>query len=325
MKLFLIYSSIVIISIIITIYLLAFNTSFSTKVIIQNYLLAIKIKIFENLIDNIINLVKEDRTYFVYTSYSISSLSSININNNEEKEYLQIMNYSDGNENTTTIYENPVHNLLMFYPKDWKIIGDESNISFLPSLSDKSQEIKLIINISHSGNVPLKEYASIQIINLKQNKTDFKILDSGISSIDSNQAYKLTYSYSDNEKTFEIYQIWTIFGEKLYSIAFQATTGNFDLYFPTIQKILNFIEIQGIASETNHESSKVRVPGINVTRDPNEILYNPISKKLFVTNFKFHTVSVIDEYTDRLIKEIKVGMFPIALNVNPDLNTYIYI
>ena len=70
--------------------------------------------------------------------------------------------------------------------------------------------------------------------------------------------------------------------------------------------------------------NQVRIPGIKVTRDPNEILYNPISKKLFVTNFKFHTVSVIDEYTDRLIKEIKVEMFPIALNVNPDLNN-IYI
>ena len=32
--------------------------------------------------------------------------------------------------------------------------------------------------------------------------------------------------------------------EKLYSIAFEATTENFDLYFSTIQKILNFMKLR---------------------------------------------------------------------------------
>jgi YVTN family beta-propeller protein len=323
MQLSLIYISIVNISIIITIHLFLFNQNFSPNVMIQNYLITIKIKTFEDITDNILNLVKGNQIDFAYASNTPNSASFIDANNKETSKDSSIMNSSDGNVVNTTIYENPANNLLIFYPSEWKVRGDENNISFLPPIKDKNKsfDTKLIINVSESGHVPLKEYASIQIIDLKQNKTHFNILDSGISLIAGNQAYKLTYSYSNNGKSYKIYQIWIMLDEKLYAIAFEATIENFDLYFSTIQKILNFIEIQGIAEATAHEQIKEKIPGLKVAIDPYEIVYNPISKKFFVTNFKFHTVSVIDESTDRSIKEIKVGKFPIALKVNLDLNT----
>ena len=166
MQLSLSYISIVNISIIIAIHLFLFNQNFFTNVIIQNYLIAIKIKNFEELTDNILHMVKGNQIYFAYASNFPTSSSFIDPNNKEISKDPSIRNSSDGNVTNTTIYENPTNNLLIFYPSEWKLGGDENNISFLPPIKDKNKSLdtKLIINVSESGHVPLKEYASIQII-----------------------------------------------------------------------------------------------------------------------------------------------------------------
>ncbi len=296
----------------------------------QNHPLTIKLESLKDLFYNFINVVNEIQIQAVYASNSMISSFFSGYYDKEGKKDQSVMNYSIGNTNTTKIYTSPLHNFTFSYPSEWKQEGDENNLFFYPSLKNnyETKEIRLLIKVSPWGHVPLTEHVSIQITNMKQNNTDFNILDSGIIYIDAISAYKLDdpilaykliYSYKENEKFYKVYQVWTIIEEKVYSIAFQAPTEYFDDYYPMIQGILDsmFIETK---TTTDKKLDNGTIPGLKVAIDPHDIVFNPISNKLYVANFKFHTLSVIDNSTDKLIKEIKVGRFPEDLIVNPDLN-----
>ena len=62
---------------------------------------------------------------------------------------------------------------------------------------------------------------------------------------------------------------------------------------------------------------------INVGDIPNEIIYNPSNKAMYVVNFGSDDVSVINSATNTVIKTINVGDGPEHLEYNP--NGYIYV
>ena len=72
---------------------------------------------------------------------------------------------------------------------------------------------------------------------------------------------------------------------------------------------------------------KSGVPGtvdVRVGKEPNAVAVNPKTNKVYVTNKKSNTVSVIDGKTNKVIATVKVGPEPNAVRVNP-LTNKIYV
>ena len=63
---------------------------------------------------------------------------------------------------------------------------------------------------------------------------------------------------------------------------------------------------------------------IPVGGSPYVLEYNPSNKSIYVGNYFSYSVSVIDQYTNKVIKTIDVGDAPIDLIFNPR-NGYIYV
>ena len=65
-------------------------------------------------------------------------------------------------------------------------------------------------------------------------------------------------------------------------------------------------------------------PKLRLAKYPDDIVVDPITDKTYMANFRFHSVSVVDGLSDKLITEIKVGRFPLSVTVNPDSsNVYV--
>ena len=221
---------------------------------------------------------------------------------------------------THVIYENPTNNLKLSYPQNWNRTGNENNFTLLSLLNknDSFQE-NININISPSGNVPLDESASLDIIKYKQNNPQFKLFDFGFTSIADNRAYKVVYTFSNSTDSYKVLDLRTIVGGKLYSFIFTSNLEQYAIFLPVVNKIIDSLEIQGLTKQSAKTFSNL--PKLRVVPDPYDIVSDPTSDRVYIVNFRSHSVSAVNDMTDRLLTEIKVGRFPLSISVNPDFGT----
>ena len=74
-------------------------------------------------------------------------------------------------------------------------------------------------------------------------------------------------------------------------------------------------------SEILIENKLRNIELINVGELAKKILINPFTSLVYVLNQNSDTISVIDEYTNELIKNITVGTFPISMDIDTKTNT----
>ena len=228
--------------------------------------------------------------------------------------------HTSSRNNNSLIYENPTHNLKLYYPVDWQKIASENNITFYSPSRNANDSFRenIAINILPSGNVPLDESESLIIMAYRQTKADFRLLEFDAITLAGNPGYKIVYTYRDGEKLLKSLQLRTVVGGKSYSFVFTAGLDQYGNYLPVANRILDSLEIQGL---TKHAPIKYNYPKLRLGSDPFDIVVDPITDRLYIANFRFHSVSVIDSSTDKVTSEIKVGRFPSSLDVNTDLNS----
>jgi YVTN family beta-propeller protein len=227
---------------------------------------------------------------------------------------------SSPTNNNSLVYENPTHNLKLSYPVDWQKIASENNITFYSPNRNANDSFRenIAINILPSGNVPLDKSESLIILAYRQTKPDFRLLDFGAITLAGNPGYKIVYSYSDGEKLLKSLELRTVVGGKSYSFVFTAGLDQYVNYLPVANRILDSLEIQGL---TKQPPIKYNYPKLRLGSDPFDIVVDPVTDRLYIANFRFHSVSVIDGSTDKVTSEIKVGRFPSSLDINTDLNS----
>ncbi|MFL6408294.1 MAG: PsbP-related protein [Nitrososphaeraceae archaeon] len=161
------------------------------------------------------------------------------------------------------MYENPVYGIKIDYPASW--LKSEINRNDLVAVFVLSSEkkplsernvsefilenlmigIKTIASSSLSSsstsvpkNVLLNKFVNEQISYYKQAFTDFHIIASNTTgSIDNNPTYEVQYIHKNGRATFDTLQIWTIKGNSIYTIRFNADPADFPLYLPIIRKM----------------------------------------------------------------------------------------
>jgi YVTN family beta-propeller protein len=218
------------------------------------------------------------------------------------------------------IYENTGNNFKIAYPFGWREISNGSNVTLVSPLEDKSDDFqeKIIFTFESTGNIKLVNMVSLKIIGYRQDLIGFNLLDFRKDILGGNPAHLLVYSYNNDNMSLTNLELFTSVGTKTYSFYFVSETSKFSSYLPIIHKLLNSIEIQGLTTSPTKPVGKVSELEISV--DPYSMVVDPVTGKMYITNIRFHTVSVVDSSTDKILKEINVGRYPTSIGIDTGVN-----
>lgn len=222
--------------------------------------------------------------------------------------------------NKWSVFENTINNFKVSYPSNWKRVSIDNNVTFYSPIKNRNDSFQenVLINTSPSANTPLDRLVSLALIEYRQSKEDFRLIESGVISISENPAYKTVYTYRTGNDLYKALEIKTTTEGKLYSIIFTARLDEYYNYLTTMNRVLDSIDIQRLVKQP---LSTEKYPKLIVAIDPYEMVADPNTDNLYITNFRIHSLSVVDETTDKVKTEIKVGRFPASVDVNPELST----
>ena len=164
---------------------------------------------------------------------------------------------SISNTTTTTsdflTYENPLVGIKMQYPSNWTVsdtaLRDYNDVvafySPLQNLSDALPAQLVLSMVRYSQNISLDEYTNLSLSALNQSQ-QFIVNESNPFTLANNPAHKIIFSaISPTEQiNFNVMQIWTSIGNKLYILSYNAEAPKFSKNLPTIEQMLQTVEIK---------------------------------------------------------------------------------
>jgi eukaryotic-like serine/threonine-protein kinase len=164
---------------------------------------------------------------------------------------------SISNTTTTTpdflTYENPLVGIKMQYPSNWTVSGtalrDYNDVvafySPLQNLSDALPAQLVLSMVRYSQNISLDEYTNLSLSALNQSQ-QFIVNESNPFTLANNPAHKIIFSAISptDQVNFNVMQIWTSIGDKLYILSYNAEAPKFSKNLPIIEQMLQSVEIK---------------------------------------------------------------------------------
>ena len=160
--------------------------------------------------------------------------------------------------NTTTTsdfltYENLLVGIKMQYPSNWTVsssaLRDYTDVvafySPLQNLSDALPAQLVLSMVRYSQNISLDEYTNLSLSALNQSQR-FIVNESNPFTLANNPAHKIIFSAISptDQGNFNVMQIWTSIGNKLYILSYNAEASKFSKNLPTIEQMLQSVEIK---------------------------------------------------------------------------------
>jgi hypothetical protein len=160
--------------------------------------------------------------------------------------------------NTTTTsdfltYENLLLGIKMQYPSNWTVsssaLRDYDDVvafySPLQNLSDTYPAQLVLSMVRYSQNISLDEYTNLSLFALNQSQ-QFIVNESNPFTLANNPAHKIIFSAISptDQGNFTVMQIWTSIGNKLYILSYNAEASKFSKNLPTIEQMLQSVEIK---------------------------------------------------------------------------------
>lgn len=152
-------------------------------------------------------------------------------------------------------YENPTYGITIQYPSNWMASTNQlptynSIIGFYSPLESLSDVLPVEFALSittYTNNISLDEYTKITRTALEQQ--GMEISESSSTTLAGNPAHKITFSPGDqiaqnSPVEFKFMQIFTITGNKVYSLSYNAEASKFSTHLNTIQQMLDSVKIQ---------------------------------------------------------------------------------
>ena len=152
-------------------------------------------------------------------------------------------------------YENPTYGIKIQYPSNWMASTNQlptynSIIGFYSPLESLSDVLPVEFALSittYTNNISLDEYTKITSTALEQQ--GMEISESTATTLAGNPAHKITFSPGDqiaqnSPVEFKFMQIFTIIGNKVYSLSYNAEASKFSTHLNTIQQMLDSVKIQ---------------------------------------------------------------------------------
>ena len=171
---------------------------------------------------------------------------------------IPIIQASTSENNPSTTKFIPFNNASKYgiafeYPENWRITERDSGIWFSSPVDGSGN---FGIQIQPAQNRSLQELVKIQLVHYNKGFEDFRVLSSNITSLLGNKANLTNYSFKTEEPkylgtnlfgtdtlNFLAIMISTIRNDNLYSVTYISTAENFDIFLPTVQKMLSTLKI----------------------------------------------------------------------------------
>jgi len=213
------------------------------------------------------------------------------------------------------------------YPHDWILNKTGPNISMTPpKITNDSSIVSLGINVRPTGNSNLSELVGTDVDGLKVQPYvfNYKLIDSNKTTLFDNvsSAFKIAYTYVYEINTnrrpcqcnIEGVSIYTILGNRLYTISYSASQDKFFSYLPTVNDIIHSMRIQKLVNGYSTKS------GLQTSASPVDLAINPVTNRIYVAVPATRQIQVIDGITDHVIYNIPIGAYPNSVAVNPETN-----
>jgi hypothetical protein len=165
-----------------------------------------------------------------------------------------------GNNSTYSTYENSTYGIGVQYPSNWSV--QESNTTgtlikiatfFSPTGpdSDPTAEVSLYMDKLHNSTTTLNKYAHFVAFTDYENRPSdfhaFKLLELSTNSsiLAGKPAYIIIGTYENPPFSLgQLMEIGTIIGDKVYSVQFIADAPRYADYFPTVQEMIDSLQIK---------------------------------------------------------------------------------
>jgi hypothetical protein len=148
------------------------------------------------------------------------------------------------------MYENANYGFSINYPSDWTKqertpngTGYQVAVLFLLPTNNVSENLNIVVDDSLEPSTTLKEQTQANIEQLQQDHPDFKLLESGNTTLAGNPAYKIVYTATVNQKYVKAMQVWTLSNGTYYMITYKTSPSNYDKYIGTAQQMMNSFEL----------------------------------------------------------------------------------
>jgi serine/threonine-protein kinase len=149
-----------------------------------------------------------------------------------------------------TTYENANYGFSINYPSDWTKqehipngTGSHVVVLFVLPTNNVSENLNVVVDESIEPSTTLKEQTQANLEQLQQDHPDFKLLESGNTTLAGNPAYKIVYTASANQKFIKAMQVWTLSNGSYYLITYKTGPSNYDKYVETAQQMINSFEL----------------------------------------------------------------------------------
>ena len=150
-------------------------------------------------------------------------------------------------------YENLLLGIKMQYPSNWTVsssaLRDYDDVvafySPLQNLSDTYPAQLVLSMVRYSQNISLDEYTNLSLSALNQSQ-QLIVNESNPFTLANNPAHKIIFSAISptDQVNFNVMQIWTSIGDKLYILSYDAEASKFSKNLPTIEQMLQSVEIK---------------------------------------------------------------------------------
>ena len=141
------------------------------------------------------------------------------------------------------------------YPSNWEKIDfgqtieeDDRNIvvTFLSPPEDALDIFReyLVIQVGEvMFNRSLEQYVDTQINSLRDSLPDFGIVESNATTVASNRAHIIVYTFKVGEDEYKVTEFWIIKGDKLYYLKYSTESEKSDNHGSTIRKMIDSFRI----------------------------------------------------------------------------------
>jgi hypothetical protein len=160
-------------------------------------------------------------------------------------------------------YQNSTLGLKIQYPSNWQkeehgLLSSSRGLTFTSPVDKNSANypIKVFIDIEPLEAKSIEQYTLEQIDKLREDDPSFNIISaSTISLSDNTPAGQVVYMRDMFGIPAKEMQIYTIKGSQVYTIWYLAQATTYDKYLPTVQKIIDSLEI-AVTNGTMTSSTK---------------------------------------------------------------------
>ena len=155
-------------------------------------------------------------------------------------------------------YASPTLGIEMQYPSNWKKLEHTNSVKFLSPLEGPSDRFReglgiIAFPVNNNDNRLSIDRIALETINIyREQLQDFQLIKSKASTFDDNPSHVLVYTYTNpNSIKIKAMDVGILDGNKICVVSFYAELSKYPTYLPTIQKMIDSLEILNPTSSDN--------------------------------------------------------------------------